>query len=192
MSADLGDLWVFGYGSLMWRPDFPFAERHRARVDGLHRGLYVFSHVHRGTPERPGLVLGLDEGGSCEGIAFRVRARDRMAVIDYLREREQVTAVYRERTVPVTVSGEDRPVMALTYVVDRTHQQYAGQLAREDALSLVRQGVGQSGPCREYVLNTVLSLERMGLHDPTLHWLAERLSVDQPGRHGEAPPALLS
>src|SRR4051812_25667058 len=91
-----GDLWIFGYGSLMWRPDFPVLERTAGGLIGAHRALCVYSFVHRGTPERPGLVLGLDRGGTCRGIAFRVAAADRAATVAYLRAREQVTAVYRE------------------------------------------------------------------------------------------------
>src|SRR5438045_3660352 len=111
-----GDLWVFGYGSLMWRPDFPFRERVEARLIGAHRALCVYSFFHRGTPERPGLVLGLDRGGTCRGIAFRVAAADRAAAVAYLRAREQVTAVYREaiRRIWLRRSPEEA-VSALTY-----------------------------------------------------------------------------
>ena len=90
------DLWVFGYGSLIWRPGFEFAERVPAHILGMHRSLCVYSFDHRGTPERPGLVLGLDFGGACRGIAYRVAAKQRAATLDYLRDREQTTAVYRE------------------------------------------------------------------------------------------------
>src|SRR6201996_8634432 len=93
---DSGDLWVFGYGSLMWRPGFAFLERVPARLIGMHRALCVYSFVHRGTPERPGLVLGLDRGGMCRGIAYRVAAAGRTADGAFVRAREQVTAVYRE------------------------------------------------------------------------------------------------
>src|SRR6267154_3908161 len=91
-----GDLWVFGYGSLMWRPGFEFIERVPARLIGEHRALCVYSFDHRGTPEKPGLVLGLDRGGACRGIAFRVAARRLNDTVDYLRSREQTTHVYRE------------------------------------------------------------------------------------------------
>lgn len=170
------DLWVFGYGSLIWRPDFAYVERRPARLVGAHRALCVLSHVHRGTAERPGLVLGLDQGGACRGIAYRVAAPLRDATIQYLRGREQVTAVYRETTRTVWLDGTPQQrVTALCYVVDRGHPQYAGRLSREDQLRLVRQGHGQSGANRDYVLATVAALEALGCRDHDLHLLAQRL-----------------
>src|SRR6202051_4414453 len=128
-----GDLWVFGYGSLMWRPGFPFLEQVPARLIGEHRALCVYSFVHRGTPEKPGLVLGLDRGGACRGIAYRVDRSLRADTVAYLRAREQVTMVYREAWRDVLVDGEgggdpERRVRALVYVVDRGHPQYGGRL----------------------------------------------------------------
>jgi cation transport protein ChaC len=170
------DLWVFGYGSLIWRPGFDFLERVPARLIGAHRALCVFSHVHRGTPERPGLVLGLDFGGACRGVAYRVAAKKRADTIAYLRAREQATSVYRETMRAVTLLGEpERRVSALVYMIDRGHVQYAGRLDLATQLHLVRQGHGQSGPNREYVLSTVHSLEELGLYDRDLHRLAEKL-----------------
>ncbi len=170
------DLWVFGYGSLMWRPDFPFVEKRPARMTGLHRSLCVYSFVHRGTPERPGLVLGLDRGGACRGVAFRVAAAERPGTIRYLRQREQVTAVYRETLRGVWLDGQpERRVEALTYIVDRGHPQYAGRLTLDQRLHHIRQGHGQSGANRDYVLATVDALESMGCRDAELHALAERL-----------------
>jgi cation transport protein ChaC len=175
MSA-ASDLWVFGYGSLMWRPGFDYLERRPARLQGAHRALCVFSHVHRGTPEKPGLVLGLDRGGSCRGIAFRVEASKREATIAYLREREQATQVYRETTRAIILLEEpEADVRALCYIVDRSHAQYAGALTRERQLELVRQGHGRSGVNRDYVLATVKELEALGIRDATLEWLAARL-----------------
>jgi cation transport protein ChaC len=171
-----GDLWVFGYGSLMWRPGFAFAERARARIIGAHRSLCVYSFVHRGTPERPGLVLGLDHGGACQGIAFRVAAADREATLTYLRAREQINMVYREVMRAIWLEEhEARRVSALCYVVDRAHPQYAGRLPVAEQLRLVRQGHGRSGDNRDYVLSTVAELEAQGCRDADLHRLAEML-----------------
>jgi cation transport protein ChaC len=170
------DLWVFGYGSLIWRPGFDFVERLPARLIGAHRALCVYSHVHRGTPEQPGLVLGLDLGGACRGMCYRVAARVRAETIAYLRAREQVTAVYREVVRGVTLlASPERRVRAVCYVVDRGHPQYAGRLDLAAQLHHVRQGHGHSGANRDYVLATVKALESMGCFDPELHLLAERL-----------------
>lgn len=171
-----GDLWVFAYGSLMWRPGFDFVERVPARVMGAHRSLCVLSYRHRGTRERPGLVLGLDRGGTCRGIAYRVAEAKRAATVAYLREREQDTKVYREimRTVWL-LSETERQVEALCFVVDRAHPQYAGRLSLEQQLHHVRQGHGQSGANRDYVISTVQELEALGFRDAELHLLAERL-----------------
>ena len=170
------DLWVFGYGSLMWRPGFDFVERSPARLVGLHRALCVYSFVHRGTPERPGLVLGLDRGGACKGMAFRVAAGRRAEAIAYLRAREQVTAVYRESHRDITLLGrEERRVPALTYIVDRGHPQYAGKLTIAQQLHHIRQAHGQSGANPDYVLATVAALESLGCRDAELHRLAEKL-----------------
>jgi glutathione-specific gamma-glutamylcyclotransferase len=171
-----GDLWVFGYGSLMWRPDFAFLERAEARLIGAHRALCVYSFVHRGTPERPGLVLGLDHGGTCRGIAFRVAAAKRAETVAYLRAREQVTMVYRESMRRIWLKGDpERPVSALCYMVDRSHPQYAGRLSLDQQLHHVRQGHGQSGANRDYVIATVGALEALGMRETQLHLLAERL-----------------
>ena len=170
------DLWVFGYGSLMWRPGFEFIEQVPARLIGEHRALCVYSFDHRGTPEKPGLVLGLDRGGACRGIAFRVAAKRRDDVISYLRSREQTTHVYREVVRSVWLENEPRDrVSALAYVVDRSHVQYAGRLSLQDQLRYVRQGHGRSGNNRDYVLSTVKSIEAQGLRDPQLHQLAAML-----------------
>jgi cation transport protein ChaC len=170
------DLWVFGYGSLLWRPGFDFAERIPARVIGAHRALCVYSFYHRGTAERPGLVLGLDRGGNCRGLAFRIAAGKRAETLAYLREREQVTMVYRECLRSIWLFGEpERRVEALCYVVDRGHPQYAGRLSLEQQLHHVRQGHGQSGSNRDYVLATVKELEALGFRDASLHRLAQQL-----------------
>src|SRR5580704_5157393 len=170
------DLWVFGYGSLMWRPGFEFLEQVPARLIGEHRALCVYSFDHRGTPEKPGLVLGLDRGGAC-----RVAAARRRDTVDYLRSREQTTHVYREVMRSVWLENEARQrVSALAYVVDRGHVQYAGRLSPADQLRYVRQGHGRSGNNRDYVLSTVKSIEAQGFRDPQLHQLAAMLHDDTP------------
>src|SRR5689334_586156 len=179
-----GDLWVFGYGSLMWRPGFEFIEQVPARLIGEHRALCVYSFVHRGTPEKPGLVLGLDRGGACRGIAFRVPEQRREETIAYLRAREQVTSVYREVMRSVWLEHDARQrVSALTYVVDRGHVQYAGRLSLHEQLSHVRQGHGQSGANRDYVISTVKAIEAQGLRDAQLHRLAMMLHDDGHSLH---------
>ena len=173
-----GSLWVFGYGSLMWRPGFAYARRCKALLRGWRRSLCVFSHVYRGSPERPGLVLGLDRGGACPGVAFEVDAALRGATIRYLREREQVTAVYLERTAPVMLESGDR-VLAVTYVADRLHFQSAGRLDREAMLEYVRAGKGRSGDNAEYILETNAHLQALGVRDPDLEWLSAKLKASQ-------------
>jgi cation transport protein ChaC len=178
-----GDLWVFGYGSLMWRPGFDFLERVPARLIGEHRALCIYSFDHRGTPERPGLVLGLDRGGTCRGIAFRVKAERRAEVVAYLRAREQTTNVYREVMRSVWLDNDARErVSALTYVADRGHVQYAGRLSLRDQLRHVLQGHGRSGNNRDYVITTVKAIEAEGFRDAPLHQLALMLHDAHP-RH---------
>ncbi len=173
MAVDMDDFWVFGYGSLMWNPGFEFQEKIPARAFGYRRSLCVHSWVHRGTQEKPGLVLGLDHGGSCRGMAFRVDRSLKDEVVAYLRERELVTHVYKERTMPVLL-GDGRRALALTYVIDRAHVQYAGALSAETAAAIVADAVGKSGANPDYVLNTLSHLKGMGIRD---HWLEEVASL---------------
>ncbi|MBL1257560.1 gamma-glutamylcyclotransferase [Methylocystis sp. Sn-Cys] len=168
------DLWVFGYGSLMWRPGFDYVESALAWVHGYHRSLCIFSHVHRGTPERPGLVLGLDKGGSCQGVAFRVAAKEREKTVQYLRERELVTAVYLEKTVGVRFA-EGGCANALAYVVDRSHCQYAGRLPYDEMTKLIAEGCGLAGDNPAYVRNTYEHLLQLDIHDAELAEVVRRL-----------------
>ncbi len=172
---------MFGYGSLMWRPGFDFVERRRALLRGLHRRLCILSHVHRGTPELPGLVMGLDRGGACHGIAYRVDEAEWERTLAYLREREQVTGVYVEAMRPIRLLSDPaygaaaRAAEALVYMADHKHPQYAGRLGVDEQIALVRQGRGVSGACADYVSSAVGHLKEMGLTDPLLESLAERL-----------------
>jgi cation transport protein ChaC len=168
------DLWVFGYGSLMWQPGFAFDEMRTAVLDGWHRELCIYSSHWRGTEEQPGLVLGLDAGGSCRGVALRVAAERAPPVRAYLHEREMRGAVYKEVLQPVTLD-DGRTVHALTYVADSEHSQYAGDLTREERLAIVAVCAGEGGLNRDYVINTVLHLRQLYVRDEELEWLHERL-----------------
>jgi cation transport protein ChaC len=171
------ELWVFGYGSLMWRPGFPFVAQAPGLLKGAHRALCVYSIFYRGTREQPGLVLGLDHGGACRGVAFRVTEGAEEETVAYLREREQITEVYRETYRNVRLlDGSGRNITALTYLADPNHEQYAGGLSLEEQLHIVRTRKGETGTNAEYVLNTVRHLEEEGVHDATLARLAAHLA----------------
>lgn len=165
------DLWIFAYGSLMWNPGFTYEERLSARLHGYHRAFCVYSHVHRGTPERPGLVFGLDAGGSCRGIAYRVAAARAEATRAYLEEREQVTSVYLDRIKQVELIGGPS-VPSLCFLVDRAHTQYAGKLDFATQVRLITEGVGSSGRNPDYLFSMVEHLREMGIHDVPLEALA--------------------
>ena len=163
----------------MWRPGFGHIERQPALLRGAHRSLCVYSIVHRGCKQRPGLVLGLDAGGSCRGIAFRVGSATIETTLRYLRAREQVTNVYRETKRPVELlDGSCRKVKAVCFLVDRLHPQYAGRLTIDRQAELVHAGRGESGPNVEYVANTLRHLDEMGLKESKLRQLMARLDHD--------------
>ena len=174
------EVWIFGYGSLMWNPGFPYLEREPALLRGYHRAFCLYSRHYRGTPERPGLVLGLDRGGSCRGFAYRVAERHRDEVHQYLRERELRNYVYVERLLPVNLP-RDRRVRARAYVADRSHPQYVGRRPLEELAALVLQGVGINGTCADYLANTVRHLDAFGIKDSLLHELARLVRRQQQG-----------
>ncbi len=159
--------WVFGYGSLMWNPGFRFVRSVPARLSGFHRKLCVYSFHYRGQPGKPGLVFGLDRGGSCNGLAFEVSEKDWRATQDYLQNREQITMVYRELRKRV-VLADGVPVDVLTYAVDRAHPQCACGLSDDAIVALVRQGEGEAGSNLDYVRNTHAHLLQLGIDDPGL------------------------
>lgn len=182
---DGGDLWVFGYGSLMWRPGFLHLEAHTALIRGVHRAPCVISHRHRGSWERPGVVMGLDAGGSCKGMAYRVASSDAIEVLDYLHDREMGGYdVYKPAKRPVQIltanpalsEGGYRNVPALCFVVDRHHAQYAGGLSYPELVAHIRQGVGEGGTCIDYLANTVRHLDELGIADGPIHRLFEAVS----------------
>ncbi len=167
------DHWVFGYGSLMWNPGFRHLGAREAMLHGWHRSFCVYSHRYRGTPEQPGLVLGLDRGGSCRGIALKVARLDAVDTLGYLWDREMVTGVYRPRLVTAQAGAERLRCHA--FVVDRSHRQYAGGLSMEDMVRLIRRGVGSGGANRDYLAKTVRHLDDAGVTDGPLHRLLARV-----------------
>ncbi len=169
--------WVFGYGSLMWNPGFRHLRSLSATLHGYHRRLCIYSHQYRGTPTEPGLVFGLDRGGSCRGMVFEVDAAHWGETLAYLREREQLTNVYIEVVKPMAVEGLAHPVHALAFVVNRTHLQYAGHLADHDILNLVKQGNGKFGRCEDYVNQTVQHLRHMKVRDRRLEKIVNLLAT---------------
>lgn len=167
-------LWVFGYGSLMWRPGFEFEEQRPANLTGYHRSFCIYSHHHRGTRDNPGLVLGLDEGGACIGVAFKVAPENIPEVVAYLNERELIGYAYLPMLASVTVTnddGEKETVSAYTFIADQNHEQYAGNLPTKDAASLIMNAAGDAGLNRDYLINTVRHLEQTGFAEPELHIL---------------------
>jgi len=173
-------LWVFAYGSLMWNPGFAVRDTQAARLHGFHRAFCIYSEHYRGTPRRPGLILGLLAGGSCRGLAHRLPARGYGRVRRYLWRREiENDGVYVEETRLIQLA-DGRTVPALVYLADRAHRQFAGKLPISRALSLVRQGRGTTGTNIEYVRNTLEHLRELGLRDRNLQELARRVSAQKP------------
>ena len=171
--AQKSDLLIFGYGSLMWDPGFAYDEAMPALLRGYHRCFCIYSHHYRGTPERPGLVLGLDRGGACKGIAFRVRAAEADATLQYLWDREMRSRVYRLAELPVEIGSG--AVRAYAFVAEPAHPSYAGRLSFEETARLIHQGVGHRGPCRQYLENTVRQLDALGVSDGLLSRLEQRV-----------------
>ncbi len=164
-------VWIFGYGSLMWNPGFPRLEAHPALLRGYHRAFCIYSIRFRGTSERPGLVLGLDRGGSCRGRVFRIAAARAEEVFAYLYERELVHYSYARKCLPVRLA--DRTVQAYTYVANRKHHRYTGKLTLEQSIKLILRGHGRSGSNVDYLRNTIRHLDEFGISDGPLHQLLE-------------------
>ncbi|WP_310621995.1 gamma-glutamylcyclotransferase [Flexibacterium corallicola] len=170
------DFWVFGYGSLIWNPGFRYERAEQAILYGAHRSLCIYSWIHRGTQSAPGLVFGLDRGGSCHGVAFHIAPENIKQTVEYLREREQQTQVYLETYRSVKLTKSSRTIAnVLAFVVDRSHTQYAGALPLETQLKIIRNAEGASGKNHEYVANTAVHLQELGIRDNKLDWLQRNL-----------------
>jgi cation transport protein ChaC len=160
------DLWIFGYGSLIWRPDFDYAERRPAKVHGWHRALKMWSRINRGTPECPGLVFGMLSGGSCRGMVFRVDKAHARQVMINLWQREMITAVYDPRWLAChTPHG---PVRALAFTLSRKSPNHTGELPDHEYCRIFEQACGRYGTTRDYAQATYDELRRHGIHDRAL------------------------
>jgi cation transport protein ChaC len=168
-------VWIFAYGSLMWNPEIPFAERRPALLRGYHRSFCLYSRDYRCTPERPGLVLGLDRGGSCRGIAYRLPPDGLGPAIDRVWAREMAGEVYRMR--PVTVSTPQARLAAYAFVVRRDRPDYAGRLGAEEVVRIIAVAKGGRGTGRDYLASTVRHLEELGIEDGPLHRLHEQVEA---------------
>ena len=172
------DLWVFAYGSLIWNPGFDNVERLAGTIRGYHRDLCLWSRINRGTPECPGLVFGLDRGGACRGIAYRVAHTDVPTTFKALWQREMMSGSYLPRWLDCqTTAGT---VRCLSFVMNRRSSGYAGDICREELLAAVRRGKGRYGPCTDYVLNTAHALREHGIRDVQLEQIAASLAVVTP------------
>lgn len=166
--------WVFAYGSLMWNPGFATPETQAARLHGWHRAFCIYSEHYRGTPQKPGLILGLLPGGACRGLAHRLPRAGYDAVRRYLWTREiDNDGVYKEEVRPIHLH-DGRVVEALVYLADRQHRQFAGKLPAARTATLVRGGLGTTGTNVAYLRNTVAHLRDLGLRDPALEELVRR------------------
>jgi cation transport protein ChaC len=171
----VSDVWLFGYGSLMWNPAIHYAESRAALLRGYHRQFCLWVFMGRGTPDRPGLMLALQRGGSCHGVAFRLPAASVREELGIVWNREMLSGAYRPRWVRLeTLEGEAH---GLTFVVNRTHQRYAGRLAEDEvALRLACAG-GNLGPCKEYLLSTARHLDELCIRDTYIERLARRVAT---------------
>ncbi|MER1967773.1 gamma-glutamylcyclotransferase [Castellaniella sp. GW247-6E4] len=172
------DLWVFGYGSLIWRPEFDHVESRLGRIHGYHRALCLWSRVNRGTPEAPGLVFGLDMGGSCQGRAYRIAAGQVPPIMDALWWREMPTGAYIPRWL--SCQTPQGPLQALVFTMNRADDGYVPGLSVDQIVPIVRQGHGRYGPCTEYVLQTARALEAAGIHDRKLRAIARAVAAGHP------------
>ncbi|WP_417514884.1 gamma-glutamylcyclotransferase [Minwuia sp.] len=168
-----GDIWVFGYGSLIWNPAFHFVERRMGRIYGWHRRFCLETLTGRGSTDCPGLVLGLDRGGSCHGVAFRIAAEHAEHELDIIFRRELVTDAYLAGIAEVhTDQGK---VPASTFMMNRRSERYCGNRDLEQTAQQIARAEGWLGPCSDYLLNTVDHMIELGLNDRSLYWLAKRV-----------------
>jgi len=168
-----GDVWVFGYGSLIWNPAFHFVEKRTARIHGYHRRFCLWTQLGRGSAENPGLMLGLERGGACSGLAFRIAQEVVDSELDILWRREMFTGAYRPTWVSARSHGE--PFAAITFVINRDNSRYAGRLSEDQVARHIATAVGPMGPCCDYLFETVEHLAALGIRDRCLEAMAGKV-----------------
>lgn len=173
-APSLNSMWVFGYGSLIWNPALYFTEKKRGTVHGYHRRFCLWSTIGRGSPSRPGLMLGLERGGSCKGIFYKIDRREIRTELDIVFRRELITAAYRPTWVSARILGKS-PFKAIAFVINRDHNRYAGMLDDETVIQTIADAKGTLGSCSDYLYETVLQLENLGMPDRRLASIARHV-----------------
>lgn len=171
------DVWIFAYGSLIWNPIFLYSDRCVGTVYGWHRRFCHWTPVGRGTPDNPGLVLGLDRGGSCRGVAYQIAASDVANELQLLWRREMIAGTYIPRWVKVFMGG--KIVQAIAFVINRQHSLYARSLSLDTTIESIATASGQLGSCADYLLQTIDGLATVGIKDETLNLLGDRVVARQ-------------
>ena len=167
-------IWVFGYGSLIWNPAVHFTEKLRGKVHGYHRRFCLWSTIGRGSPSKPGLMLGLERGGSCNGIFYKIDRREVRSELDIVFRRELITAAYRPTWVTARISDKSR-FKAIAFVINRNHNRYAGTLDDETVIQTIAEAKGTLGSCSDYLYETVLQLDNLGMPDRQLASIARHV-----------------
>ncbi len=166
-------VWLFGYGSLIWNPAFHYVERRIGTIHGFHRRFCLWTHLGRGTPERPGLTLGLDRGGACRGVLFRIDETQVDSELDVVWRREMVSGAYAPRWIEVAT--DDGPIAAIAFVINHAHPRYTGLLAEATVIETIAEAAGRLGPCADYLFNTVEHLDALGIADRPMRRLRRRV-----------------
>lgn len=176
-APDPNDVWVFGYGSLIWNPAFHFVEKRTARINGYHRRFCLWTQLGRGSVDNPGLMLGLERGGACRGVAFRIAPEAVETELDVLWRREMFTGAYRPTWVTARSRGTTFP--AVTFAINHENSRYAGRLAEDTIVRHIATAAGPMGPCRDYLFETVAHLAELGIRDRRLEATARRVRAHQ-------------
>ena len=173
-APSLDSIWVFGYGSLIWNPALHFTEKLRGKIHGYHRRFCLWSTIGRGSPSKPGLMLGLERGGSCKGIFYKIDRREIRTELDIVFRRELITDAYRPTWVSARVSDKS-PFKAIAFVINRDHNRYAGTLDDETMIRTIAEAKGTLGSCSDYLYETVLQLDNLGMPDGRLASIARHV-----------------